>query len=241
MALDWIALAVQWQTPCRANFIVATCLINIKIRKPVNAFLTGSLHYLFHKLHKKFTFAMKYLAWHKVNKVKKKKKVLHIILWPQFPVPSLQSKTIYCSLSGWKITKTPAQATGFASNTTVNLSNLCSNPGTHLHSLWDTQVQIFQSSSQGKQPRQPPRDLSSSPTLGTLQATFGTDHSTATSQRSIFCNSLFAAINASLWFHLKERMCLGQLQESVVQKSYKQTSMPSSPCWAFSHYWWYLS
>lgn len=34
-------------------------------------FLTGSLYYLFHKLHKKFTFAMKYLAWHKVNKVKK--------------------------------------------------------------------------------------------------------------------------------------------------------------------------
>lgn len=41
-------------------------------------FLTGALYYLFHKLHKKFTFAMKYLAWHKVNKVKKK--VLHIIL-----------------------------------------------------------------------------------------------------------------------------------------------------------------
>lgn len=36
-----------------------------------------------------------------------------------------------------------------------------------------------------------------------------------------------------LWFHLKEGMCLGQLQESVVQKSYKQTSMPSSPCWGF--------
>lgn len=146
MALDSIALAVQWQTPCRANFIVATCLINIKIRKLANAFLTRPLHYLFHKLHKKFTFAMKYLAWHKVNKVKKKK-VLHIILWPQFPVPSLQSKTIYCSPSGWKITIIPAQATGFASSITVNLSNLCSNPGTHLHSFWDTEVHIFQSSS----------------------------------------------------------------------------------------------
>lgn len=57
---------------------------------------------------------------------------MHIILWPQFPEPSLPSKTIYCSPSERNITKIPTQARVWASNITVNLSNLCSDLGTHL-------------------------------------------------------------------------------------------------------------
>lgn len=146
---------------------------------------------------------MKYLASHKVNKVKKKK-VLHIILWPQFLVPSLQSKTIYCSPSGRKITKIPAQARAFAPNITVNLSNLCSDMGTHLHSLLRYRSAYYlvkvieraaKATTQGSQ--WPPRTWNAPHQL--WKRSF---HSHL--PEKLFTCKLFAAINVSFWFCFRE-------------------------------------